>query len=188
MGARQLRVRMVSPVLRLVEHGNRLLRSLPLKPLARAFVALVIPRIRRMRFLLGGDNRLAHARTRRSVNENAVPVIDPKPPERVRDPDLLRRLHLAWDECMICGASMGLMLHHISNHPRDDLEANLVMLCGSGTTGCHGLVTGNDAVALRKLATYLWLERSDTLDYLNWRFPIESAEHWLLRVHGLESW
>jgi hypothetical protein len=57
----------------------------------------------------------------------------------VRDPVLLSILHRDWRECALCGQHRGrLSLHHISKHPRDDVEANLVMLCGSGTTGCHG--------------------------------------------------
>lgn len=112
---------------------------------------------------------------------------DPKPLGRVRDPDLLQRLHHVWDECVLCWATQDLSLHHISNKPRDDLEANLVMLCGDGTRLCHGLITANDPKKCRELAVYLWLERPDSVDYLNWRFPVEGAEEWLLRRHGLRS-
>jgi hypothetical protein len=37
----------------------------------------------------------------------------------------------------------------------DDVAANLVALCGSGTTGCHGLVEARDVLALAMLASRL---------------------------------
>jgi len=81
---------------------------------------------------------------------------DPKDGPRVRDPALLRRLHQEWRECAICSTSRGrLSLHHIRNKPRHDTRDNLIMLCGDGTTGCHGRVTANDPVALRLLAEAL---------------------------------
>jgi hypothetical protein len=98
---------------------------------------------------------------------------DPKPPRRVRDPELLRTLHLLWrgdcvlatdddDECEFLHFS----LHHIHKHPRDDVEANLVMLCGSGTTGHHGRVEAHDYEACSRLAVYLIKQRLDTIQYL----------------------
>lgn len=113
---------------------------------------------------------------------------DPKPAGRVRDPELMRVLHLRWQECVLCYGTRytkgQLSLHHISNHPRDDVEANLVMLCGSGTTGCHGLITANDLDARRELAVYLRERRPDALEYLDERFPLERADNWLQRVLG----
>lgn len=103
---------------------------------------------------------------------------------RVRDPELLSALHLRWRECAICGNTGVLSLHHISNKPRDDLEGNLVMLCGSGTTGCHGLVESQLKSKRTWLAHYIRKNRPDTLEYLEWRFPIEGADEWLKRVLG----
>lgn len=81
---------------------------------------------------------------------------DPRPPARVRDPGLMRRLHQEWRECAICGTQRGrLSLHHVRNKPRHDTRDNLIMLCGDGVAGCHGRVTANDPVALRLLAEAL---------------------------------
>lgn len=65
---------------------------------------------------------------------------DPKPRGRVRDASVLRAIHLSADECCVCGTTWPLSAHHVLPRARggDDYEYNLVMLCGSGTTGCHG--------------------------------------------------
>lgn len=94
---------------------------------------------------------------------------DPKPGPRIRDPGLLRTLHLRWHSCHLCGSTGhpigGLSLHHIHKHPRDDVEANLMMLCGSGTTGCHGDIEARVPAAMIRLARYL-VARDDFLAYL----------------------
>lgn len=95
---------------------------------------------------------------------------DPRPPRRVRDPDLLRDLHVRWrgacalmdDTCVEHRYS----LHHVHKHPRDDVEANLVMLCGDGTTGHHGRIEAHDHAACQALGVHLIEERLDTLEYL----------------------
>lgn len=113
---------------------------------------------------------------------------DPKPPARVRDHMLLRRLHLTWKECAIGaeyeheGCDWRRSLHHIHRHPRDDVQANLIMLCGSGTTGCHGRVEARDPDALEALGAVIVMRRADTLDYLiaklgSW----EAAGAWINR-------
>lgn len=59
--------------------------------------------------------------------------------------------------CRLCNTGFGVSLHHLV--PRslggDDLPWNLVSLCGSGTTGCHGLVEARDPVTLAKLRAAL---------------------------------
>jgi hypothetical protein len=73
---------------------------------------------------------------------------DLKPRPRLRDPALMRRLHAQPDECRVCGRP-GVSLHHILSRGLggDDVEENLAWLCGSGTTGCHGLIEAHDPVA-----------------------------------------
>ena len=58
---------------------------------------------------------------------------DPKPLRRIRDPEAMRRAHRAGDCCVVNA-------HHVVSRARggDDITDNLVLLCGSGTTGCHG--------------------------------------------------
>lgn len=100
---------------------------------------------------------------------------------RVKDPDLLRVLHLVWVECALCGAVSPLSLHHIHSDPRDDVVGNLCMLCGDGVTGCHGLITVNDHDKRRELGEYILAKRHDTLDYLERKLSRETAHDWLRR-------
>ncbi len=119
---------------------------------------------------------------------------DPKPEGRIRDPDLLRRLHLEWKECALCrsiGESrpdapnpenliwVGLSLHHIVKHPRDDVRGNLVMLCGHGTAGCHGLVEAGDTETLQNLGQHILSARGDTITYLYERLGAGAAREFL---------
>ncbi|WP_394253668.1 HNH endonuclease [Arthrobacter pityocampae] len=51
-------------------------------------------------------------------------------------------------ECVRCGAEGVLNYHHrkLRRHaPKDEVHnpENLILLCGSGTTGCHGWVHAN---------------------------------------------
>lgn len=116
----------------------------------------------------------------------AVSQSDPKPAGRTRNGELLAVLHMRWQECALCYGTKytegRLSLHHISRHPRDDVEGNLVMLCGDGTRGCHGLIEAHELNKQRELASYLRTWRSDTLAYLDARFPQEGADAWLQRV------
>lgn len=95
---------------------------------------------------------------------------NPKPAKRIKDPELLRRLHLAWQECALCHGTAysegRLSLHHIHKHPRDDVQANLVMLCGDGVRGCHGKITAEDPATKLRLGAYITLYRFDTMEYL----------------------
>jgi hypothetical protein len=112
-------------------------------------------------------------------------VSDPKPESRIRDPLLLRDLHYEWKECALClTTSERLSLHHICKHPRDDVRGNLVMLCGSGTTGCHGLVEDRDKATCALLGAHVRKERPDVLEHLRWRFGQEAAVEWLDRHLG----
>lgn len=106
-------------------------------------------------------------------------VIDTKPRKRIKDPELLRRMHLMWFECALCGSTGRLSLHHINKHPRDDVQENLVMVCGSGTTGCHGLIESHDEPTLRKLGEYILRSRGDTIMYLYEYLGPVAATEWM---------
>ena len=106
------------------------------------------------------------------------------PRGKIRDPELLKKLHVHWRDCALCGKTFPLSLHHINRHPRDDVEGNLVMLCGDGVRGCHGLIEARDTITRWQLSFYLRESRQDTLEYLDTRFPIEGADSWLRRVYG----
>lgn len=80
-----------------------------------------------------------------------------------------------------------MSLHHISKHPRDDVEANLVMLCGSGTTGCHGLVEAGHRETRRRLGYHLLHVRTDVLPYLITKHETEErARAWISRNYYVE--
>jgi hypothetical protein len=67
-------------------------------------------------------------------------------PKKVRDA-LKER---AEDCCEICGKP-GNNAHHRKNRSQggQDVLTNLMLLCGSGTTGCHGWVTVNPEMSYR---------------------------------------
>ncbi len=113
---------------------------------------------------------------------------DPKYPRRVRDPELLRVLHIEWrGDCVLEGMpGVGKCrqhrfgLHHVHNKPRDDVRENLVMLCGDGTTGHHGLVTAHYHVVCRALAHHLLVDRLDTIEYLGQKLGgVLAVKEWL---------
>ena len=112
---------------------------------------------------------------------------------RIRDGALLGELHREWKECALClhttpteKKPYGLSLHHVLNKPRDDVRENLVMLCGDGVQGEHGLLTVNDPVVRLLLVEHLVAERPDTVAHLEWRLGLEGAHEWL-RAHGIDS-
>jgi hypothetical protein len=110
---------------------------------------------------------------------------DPRPPRRVRDPELLRTLHILWrGDCALAGygncVETRYSLHHIHKSPRDDVEANLVMLCGDGTRGHHGLIEAHDKATSRQLAAYLMRRRLDTMAYLGDKLGgVNAVREWL---------
>ncbi len=80
-------------------------------------------------------------------------------------------LHISWRGSCVLDELGGCYetrysLHHIHKHPRDDLEENLVMTCGHGTVGHHGLIEGHDRATCQALGIYLVRNRPDTLAYL----------------------
>lgn len=106
---------------------------------------------------------------------------DFKPGSRIRDPELMRRLHYEYEECVICG-DIRFSLHHVLKRGQggDDVRENLVPLCGDGTNGCHGAVESNRDFACRALGLYIQSERPDILVYLERKLEGGAAE-WLKR-------
>ena len=81
----------------------------------------------------------------------------------------MRELHLRPGSCPLCPVDPHrgvayVSLHHL--YDRDDVPANLQWLCGSGTTGHHGLITEEDEVARRLLGQHVVRRRPDFLIYL----------------------
>lgn len=76
---------------------------------------------------------------------------DPRPAKRHRADSnewFFMRRHFSKSPCRVCGSGWD-SLHHL--YPRgqggDDAIENLIPLCGSGTTGCHGLVENHNRAA-----------------------------------------
>ena len=112
---------------------------------------------------------------------------DPKPPPRIRDLERLKDLHIRWrGDCVLandddddCYRSR-YSLHHIHRHPRDDVEPNLVMLCGHGTVGHHGLIEAHDRLTCQALGIYLIRYRLDTMEYLGLKLGgVVAVREWL---------
>jgi len=79
--------------------------------------------------------------------------------------------------CRVCGGN-GNSLHHLV--PRslggDDVADNLVPLCGTGTTGCHGLIEHREPRALAALRYSL------TRDERNYAAG-KKGVHWIARYY-----
>ena len=71
---------------------------------------------------------------------------DPKSPPRIVDREARRRARLRAEPCAACGG-VPSNVHHVIQKSApyfgDDVPGNLLLLCGSGTSGCHGAHHGN---------------------------------------------
>lgn len=104
---------------------------------------------------------------------------DPRPAKRIKDPAVMKRLHLRGVVCVLCGNKGSL--HHI--YPKgqggDDAESNLCALCGSGTSGHHGLIEDGDVQTRIALGAHLYLDRPDFMFYLQAKLGEGAAREWL---------
>lgn len=110
---------------------------------------------------------------------------DPKRGQRIRDRALLSSFHLRVRRCALADdtCESTLSIHHIHKHPRDDVTGNLVMLCGSGTTGHHGKIENHDAQTCGRLYVHIRTARPDTMEYLAEKLGGEEArDEWLKRL------
>ncbi len=85
---------------------------------------------------------------------------DPKPAKRIKASaeEWVELREAKLGPCRVCGTTAWpLGLHHLVSRGQggDDLEDNLVPLCGSGTTGCHERVESRDPVACHELRKHL---------------------------------
>lgn len=85
-------------------------------------------------------------------------------------------------ECVICGSTGRLSIHHVLPRSQggDDIEANFVCLCGDGVTGCHGDVEHYRNGVRRILGLHILSERRDTVDYLTTKLgSADRALYWI---------
>lgn len=75
-------------------------------------------------------------------------------------------------------------LHHVVPRDRrgDDVAKNLISLCGTGTTGHHGLVEAGDRETCRLLADHIQQNEPDTYAYAIGKL----GEDDFLRLHRVE--
>lgn len=101
---------------------------------------------------------------------------DVKPRPRIIDPRAGTEKLIREGHCRLCCHSLnalnlrgiGLTRHHLIARIQggDDVDDNLVPLCGNGTTGCHGDVEHYRAMARERLRRVL---TQDELRYVNER-------------------
>jgi hypothetical protein len=85
--------------------------------------------------------------------------------------------------CRVCDDNKAETLHHIVSKSLGgaDVADNLVPLCGSGTTGCHGLIEAHEMWACTRLGQRLTnAERQYVIDtkgayYLERRYGLKEA-------------
>lgn len=84
--------------------------------------------------------------------------------------------------CEICGAAGATNAHHRRNRSQGghDGLSNLLLLCGSGTTGCHGFVTTEPNIAKRMGWTVRRI--SEPADVAVWRFDLTRGEQVLVKL------
>lgn len=92
---------------------------------------------------------------------------DPKPtfkkgnrPRRIVDPAAIAAAKFAHPLCAACGERTGDG-HHVLPKDKggDDVVGNIVVLCGSGTSGCHGAHHGNPYVVDGARRDAAWVNR-----------------------------
>lgn len=111
---------------------------------------------------------------------------DPKPKQRIKDPDLMRLMHAErTKECAITGSVLHIEIHHILPRAQggDDVRANLVFLHRT----FHQAVTINDPFALKLLGDHVWDERPDTIAYLVYKLGKDQAIDWMRRRLMIEE-
>lgn len=92
-------------------------------------------------------------------------------------------------------------MHHVVHKGSpdfgDDVPENLVMVCGSGSSRCHGALHGaayvdadgkrwTSAEARRSLGVWLLAHRPDVIAYVLGKFGDEAGRSWLERRYLVE--
>jgi hypothetical protein len=111
------------------------------------------------------------------------PIRRPRSQIRIVNPAAIAAKTLSERACRACG--VGLIRpngHHLvpkgSPHFGDDVEANIIPLCGSGTTGCHGRVHDHDHAVLGAIGAAL---HDDEVAYVLDKMGVDEGSDWLMR-------
>ena len=91
--------------------------------------------------------------------------------------------------CVVCGEP-GANAHHVLYGSwagrRENVLANGVMLCGSGTLGCHGRFHAGDRAVAIAIGEYIRDHRPDTLSYLATKLGATQAIDYIERRYYTE--
>jgi hypothetical protein len=125
-------------------------------------------------------------------------------PRRIINPPAVKLAALANRECAACGGSASNGDHFL---PRDkggdDVPENIIGLCGTGTTRCHGAKHGSTYTALiddprsamqfgerrdqrwvmERIGRFVVRHRQDAIHYVLGKLGEEPGRDWLLRTH-----
>lgn len=132
---------------------------------------------------------------------------DPKPakarrknrPRRLVDPAAVQAVRLRGGACASCGRRAESAHHVIPRggpHFGDDVDANIVLLCGDGTRECHGAAEGSPFVRLgkrwtpedvrRRIGQHLILAQPQTVAYAVQKLGLEPGIDFLRRRYHVE--
>lgn len=132
---------------------------------------------------------------------------DPKPVKRPRklirvvDPAAVGRARLTEDECGSCRKPPS-NAHHVvpkgAPYFGDDVPENIVMVCGSGTDGCHGALHGSpyvdgrgkrwpEAYVRAQIGITLRHRRPDVIRYVLEKMGDEAGRDYLRRRYYVRS-
>lgn len=109
---------------------------------------------------------------------------DPKPAARIVNRDAGTNKLLREGRCRLCGGTGGAYAFYITRHHLikksqggDDIDANIVPLCGHGTAGCHGDVEAYRGDARQRLRhklqpeEVLYIVAKESREWLNTHYP-----------------
>lgn len=132
---------------------------------------------------------------------------DPKPERRPRrqirtvDPDALAVARLSGDECASCRRPPA-NCHHVvpkgAPHFGDDVPGNIVLICGTGTVGCHGAIHGapyvdgrgkrwTEAYVRAQIGITIRKRRPDVVAYVLAKLGDEAGRDYLARRYYVRS-
>ena len=128
---------------------------------------------------------------------------DPKPGHRrtEKNPAAMRAWTASHYECVACG-EQGANAHHVLERDDggDDVPENLVTVCGSGTSRCHGALHGNTYVVEHprigtvrrdrewvawRIGRHLVADRPDTIRYVIEKLGDVAGKHYLLSRYNV---
>lgn len=125
-------------------------------------------------------------------------LADPKPAQRIVDPKVYPKFYALWDSCLACGSPRITAAHlYGKGQGGDDVLANLIPLCGSGSSGCHGAYDNGHSylgdfgrlvtpVAVRSMiGAWLQSEAGEAARwYLTSKLGAEASRAWVERTFG----